>query len=81
MTFTTFGIRFAVSLALLVAMGCGTDSDSDAACIDASVTCVDDETFMLCDDGELGEEQTCPTGEACMEMDGGAEMCMDPMGM
>ncbi len=77
-------ITIATTLAALslvfVLTSCGEDTDDDA-CVEGAVTCIDDETFTVCEDGAQSEEQTCPTDEACMEMENGSEMCMDPMGM
>jgi len=64
-------------LALFVVFpACGdeTPAEHEHVCTDGELKCEGDQ-FRVCAADEWGAPQACPTGQACMVMDGGA-MCM-----
>ena len=69
-------VRWALCAGFAAWIGCADRGAEQGACIDASVSCVTDTTYRLCDDGRWSEERPCPGVETCMAMDG-VDMCME----
>jgi len=63
------------TLAALAACGDETPADEhEHVCTDGAWKC-DGDKYSVCSADAWGALQSCPTGQVCMEMDGGA-MCM-----